>query len=61
MKYLNVFFFLLYLDSRSGPNRIDSVNSAGFAVVMVIDVAAVHRKDKRRTAGPYRNQEEQES
>lgn len=46
------------LDSRSGSDWIDDVNSTGSTGIFGIDVAAVQREDEVRTAGQQRNQEE---
>lgn len=41
----------VYLDSRRGSDGVDGVHATGLAVVMVIDVIAVQRQDKRQAAG----------
>ncbi len=50
----------MYLDSRCGSDGIDGVHSTGSAVVMVMDVTAVHWLEELLAAGQQWSQEEED-
>lgn len=50
----------VYLDSRPLSKGIDGVHSTGEALVLFVDVTAVHRLDELLAAGQQRSQEEED-
>lgn len=49
-----------HLDGRRGSDGIDGVDPTGSAVVLIVDVAAVHWEDQAQTLGHQWTQEDEE-